>query len=220
MRLRLSAWSFGLNILYGLAAIFLLAPHFACAQKVKKPVESDLAVEGGGSFGNWRIFAYAEDRQLDTFGFEYDRHSWGGFLTARVDYVAELLPVVLLNEPAKYKNDSTALTTARQIKYGADASPIGVRLLWRRNKAFKPYLISKGGVAYFKDRILSPQDTHMQFSAEFGGGFEQRITPRLGFRAGINEFHFSNGDIAPNPGIDFMYVCGQLSYRLGKLPRQ
>jgi len=183
----------------------------------KKPVESELAVEGGGCFGNWHIFAYAEDRQINTFGMEYDRHSWGGFLTARVDYVAEIVPVVLLNEPAKYAYDSDPLTTARQVKYGADISPIGVRLLWRRDAAFKPFLISQGGVAYFKDRILSPGDTHLQFTAQFGGGFEQRIAPRVGFRAGLSEFHISNGNIAAsNPGIDFMYVYGQLSYRLGK----
>jgi hypothetical protein len=207
--------------LIAVAAAFLLPPQFALSQQAtpptKKPIESDLAVEGAGCFGNWHIFAFAEDRQINTFGMEYDRHSWGGLATGRVDYVAEILPVVLLGEPAKYKYDSTPLTTARQTKYGADISPIGVRILWRRNQAFKPFLIAKGGVAYFKDRILSPGDTHLQFSAQFGGGFAQRLTNRIDFRASVNEFHFSNGNIsASNPGVDFMYVQGQLSYRLGK----
>jgi hypothetical protein len=207
--------------LFVLAAVCLLASQIAYSQDKapggKKPIESDLAVEGAGCFGNWHIFAFAEDRQINTFGLEYDRHSWGGLATGRVDYVAEVLPLVLLGEPAKYAYNSMALTTARQTKYGADISPIGVRILWRRNQAFKPFVIAKGGVAYFKDRILSPGDTHLQFTAQFGGGFAQRLTSRIDFRASINEYHFSNGNIsASNPGVDFMYVQGQLSYRLGK----
>lgn len=198
----------------------VVAPQLAHAQTVpdaKGPVASELAVESGRSFGNYRLFAYAQNRRVYTTGLEYDRHSWGSVLTARVDYVAEVLPVVLLVEPAKYAYDSTALTTARQLKYGADVSPIGVRLLWRRNKAFKPYLISKGGVAYFQDRILSPGDTHLQFIAQFGGGVEQTLTRRLELRAGFNEFHISNGNISTsNPGADFMYVYSGLSYRFGR----
>jgi hypothetical protein len=204
---------------FGLATICQLAPALAHAQQTEsanKPAKNELAVEGGGSFGNWQIFAYAEDRQVSTYGLEYDHLLWGRVLGTQVDYTAELLPVVLLSEPAEYKSDSTALTTARQLKYGADASPAGFRLLWRQGKAFEPYFGAKGGVAYFKERILSPQDTHLQFTAQFGFGFEHRFTQRMAFRAGFSEFHISNGDIARNPGVDLMYVNGQLSFRLGR----
>ncbi|HEV2483985.1 MAG TPA: acyloxyacyl hydrolase [Terracidiphilus sp.] len=194
-----------------------LQPAHAQTNPVKAFPESEIAIEGGGSFGNYHLFAYAEDRRVYTSGIEYDRHSWGGFLNARVDYVAEILPVVLLSEPAQYKYDSTALTTAHQLKYGADISPIGVRLLWRRNNAFKPYLISKGGVAYFKERVMSPGDTHLQFVAQFGGGMEQTLARRLELRAGISEFHISNGNIsASNPGVDLIYVYSALSYKFGR----
>jgi hypothetical protein len=196
------------------------APAFAHAQEAeksaKKPAKNELAVEGGGSFGNWRVFAYAEDRQVSTYGLEYDHLLWGRILKTQVDYTAELLPVVLLSEPAAYKIDSTALTKARQMKYGADASPAGFRLQWRQGTGFEPYFYAKGGVAYFKERILSPQDTHLQFTAQFGVGFEHRLTRRMAIRAGFSEFHISNGDITRNPGVDLMYVNGQLSFRLGK----
>ena len=182
----------------------------------KRPVESQIVAEGGSSVGNIHVFAFADDRRIAPFGVEYDRHSWGSFLTARVDYVAEVLPVVLLNEPARYGADSIALTTDRQVKYGFGFSPAGVRLLWRRDAAFRPYLIGKGGFLIFPDPVLSPLDGHLSFSAQFGGGVEETLTQRLSLRLGYSDFHFSNGGIATrNPGIDFMYFNAGLVYRLG-----
>lgn len=171
------------------------------ADHAKRPVESQVVVEGGSSVGNIHVFAFADDRRIAPLGIEYDRHSWGSFLTARVDYVAEVLPVVLLNEPAQYGADSIALTTARQVKYGFGFSPVGVRLLWRRHAAFRLYLMGKGGMLIFPDPVLSPLDGHLSFSAQFGGGVEETLTRRLSLRLGYSDFHFSNGGIATrNPG--------------------
>lgn len=182
----------------------------------KLPVESQIVAEGGSSVGNIHVFAFASDRRIAPLGLEYDRHSWGSFLTARVDYVAEVLPVVLLNEPAQYGADSIALTTARQVKYGFGFSPAGVRLLWRRHAALRPYLIGKGGLLFFPDPVLSPLDGHLSFSAQFGGGVEETLTRRISLRLGYSDFHFSNGGIATrNPGIDFMYFNAGLCFRLG-----
>lgn len=202
--------------------VFLLSDPPQARSQVASPTgktttESEIALVGGGSFGNIHLFAYAEDRRINPIGFEYDRNCWGKLLAARVDYVGEILPVVLLNEPAEYGPDSRALTMARQVQYGAGISPIGVRLLWRKNKALQPYLIGKGGILYFENRVLSPLATRLNFSAQFGGGVEERFTSRLALRLGYSDFHFSNGDIvARNPGIDMMYVNAGLSYRLDR----
>jgi hypothetical protein len=186
------------------------------AASEKPPLESQIVIEGGSSVGNIHVFAFADDRRIAPLGIEYDRHSWGSFLTARVDYVAEVLPVVLLNEPAVYGADSIALTKARQVKYGFGFSPVGVRLLWRRNAALRPYLIGKGGMLIFPDPVLSPLDGHLSFSAQFGGGVEETLTRRVSLRLGYSDFHFSNGGIATrNPGIDLMYFNAGLIYRLG-----
>ncbi len=186
------------------------------AMHEKPPVESQIVAEGGSSVGNIHVFAFADDRRIAPFGVEYDRHSWGSFLTARVDYVGEVLPVVLLNEPAKYGADSIALSTARQVKYGFGFSPVGVRLLWRRNAALRPYLMGKGGLLFFPDPVLSPLDGHLSFSAQFGGGVEETLTRRVSLRLGYSDFHMSNGGIATrNPGIDFMYFNAGLCFRLG-----
>jgi hypothetical protein len=196
----------------------LQAQNIAASGKL--PAESQIVVEGGSSVGNIHVFAYADDRRIAPIGIEYDRHSWGSLLAARVDYVGEVLPVVLMNEPAHYGADSVALTTARQVKYGFGFSPVGVRLLWRRDSAFRPYLIGKGGLRFFPDPVLSPLDGHLNFSAQFGGGVEETLTQRVSLRLGYSDFHFSNGGIATrNPGIDFMYFNAGLIYRLGSHSR-
>lgn len=183
----------------------------------RSPVESEVLIEGGNSVGNIHVFAFADGRRINPLGIEYDRHCWGGIFGARVDYVAELLPVVLLNEPAQYGADSKALTTARQTRYGAGISPIGVRLLWRRNQMVKPYLIGKGGLLWFDDRVLSTNATQLNFSAQFGAGVETTLPSRLELRLGYSDFHFSNGDTSPrNPGIDFMYLNAGLGWHLGR----
>jgi len=178
--------------------------------------QSEIAIEGGSSVGNIHVFAYAEGRRINPFGIEYDRHSWGGLLGARVDYVAEFLPVVLLTEPAIYGADSRALTTARKTHYGVGFSPIGVRMLWRRNSKLKPYLMGKGGILHFHTHVLSPQSSKLNFSAEFGGGLQAGLTSRMDLRLGYTDFHISNGDISEhNPGIDFMYLNAGLVFRFG-----
>jgi hypothetical protein len=199
----------------------LTAAQAVVAQEIpvgaRAPVERELVLEGATSVGNIHLFAYATDRRINPFGIEYDRHSWGGLLGARVDYVTELLPMVLLNEPAKYDVSSRALTTARQTQYGFGYSPVGVRLLWRRKRRFKPYLIGKGGILYFENRVLSPKATRLNFSAQFGVGVEERLSRRFDLRLGYSDFHFSNGDIAAkNPGIDFMSINAQLGFRFGR----
>ena len=209
-----------LRFLLFLVAVALSGQFTSSAQTIggreKRPAESQMVWEGGSSVGNIHVFAFAADRRIAPMGVEYDRHSFGGFLGARVDYVAEVLPVILLNEPARYGADSIALTTERQVKYGFGFSPAGVRLLWRRDKSLRPYLIGKGGMLFFPDPVISPLDGHLSFSAQFGGGLEETITRRWSVRLGYTDFHFSNGGIATrNPGIDFMYLNAGLCYRLG-----
>jgi hypothetical protein len=206
-----SAWSL-VMVLAG-AAYLLCLPIRAKAQE-RGEAKNEVQLESGDSVGNFHLFAYAENRRLHYIGIEYDRHAFGRLFGAQFDYVTELMPVILVNEPAAYGPDSRALTTARQEKYGVGYCPMGLRLLWRKPGQWRPYWMGKGGILYFKDRILSSQGTHMNFSAEFSIGVEKRLTSRMGFRAGFSDFHFSNGNIArKNPGIDFMYFNGGVNYR-------
>lgn len=119
--------------------------------------------------------------------------------------------------PAKYGADGHPLTSERQWQYGAGVSPIGFRMIWRRRGGFQLYGIAKGDIFYFHNRVLSTQSTHLQFGSDIGLGVEKAVNARLGFRAGFTDFHVSNGNIGRrNPGIDFMYFTGGVSWRLGK----
>jgi hypothetical protein len=199
------------------ALVFLWASSATSQTTPIQPVQSEFQIVGGFSVGNIHLFGYSDNRQIYPFGVEYDRRVRGSLAGLRLDYVAELLPVVLLNEPAQYKVDGTALTTARQIQYGAGFTPIGARILWRKPGQLQPYLIGKGGILYFRNRVLSTEGTHLQFSAEFGAGVEKAISNRIGFRVAYNDFHFSNGDIGRhNPGIDLMEMQAGLTLRLSR----
>ena len=215
-----------LSSLLILAAFCLIAPQRARSQDAvtpvetkkpaRQPVESELIVEGEGSFGHYRIFASADSSKLYEGGVEYDRHSWGYFLKARMDYVAEVLPAVLLSQPIKADTWGDQLAPPKQELYGVGFSPIGFRMLWRSNKSIKPYFIFKGGMFIFDKKALSPDAAYENFSFQVGIGIQARLTRRLDLRAGYADIHFSNAFMVPiNPGLDVMSFNSGLSYHFG-----
>ena len=216
-----------LNSLLVIAALCLLAPQWARSQDsatpvetktpARQPVESELIVEGNGSFGHYRLLASEAESKLYEGGVEYDRHSWGYFLKARMDYVAELLPVVILSQPVNADTWGDPLTQAKQTVPGVGFSPIGFRMTWWSNKPVKPYFISKGGMLIFDKKALSPHAAYENFSFQVGIGIQASLTRRLDLRAGYSDIHFSNAFVVPsNPGIDVMSCNAGLSYHLGR----
>jgi hypothetical protein len=210
------------NCLFLLAAFCLFAPQTAHSQETvppaKSPVESELIVEGLASYGHYKIFASGSGCKLYTGGVEYDRHSWGSFLKARVDYVAEVLPLVLLDAPVTQDIWGTPTSPNRHVVPGVGFSPIGFRMLWRNHKAVKPYLTAKGGVLAFPQKVLSQKATYVNFSLQSAMGVQTRLTDRLDLRLGLfSDFHFSNAFIVPvNPGLDVMNANLGLSYHFGQ----
>jgi hypothetical protein len=220
----------------GVGALFLVAPRLAFAQNAnpprdmlvlplvsasdhpsKPPAESEITVEGLVSYGNYHIFASGENCKIYDAGIEYDRHSWGHFLKARVDYVAEVLPMVLLNQPTVMNIWGSTLSQSRKTVPGVDISPIGIRWLWRDGKRIKPYLMAKGGVLVFAQKPLSSQTTYENLSLQSATGLEVRLNDRFDLRLGLfGDFHFSDGFIVPvNPGLDVMNATMGLTYHLG-----
>jgi hypothetical protein len=187
-------------------------------QPPQKP-ESEIIIEGMASYGNYRIFASGTDCKLYTSGIEYDRHIWGYFIGARMDYVAEFLPLVLLNEPAKADIWGNPQSLNRQIVPGIGISPIGLRMMWRSNKSLKPYFTVKGGMLGFTKKAISSQATYENFSLQQGFGLQVRLNPRYDLRLGLfNDFHFSNAFMVPvNPGLDVMNANLGLSIHLGNV---
>jgi hypothetical protein len=176
-----------------------------------EPIESELIVEALYSYGNYKIFASGWDMKLFTAGVEYDRHSWGYFLKARVDYVAEFLPFVLLDKPVNvdiwgYPVPYPKGKYNREYVPGVGISPIGFRMMWRDKRVIKPYLEAKGGMLLFTQKAPSSESSYLNFSLQSATGVQVKMNERWGLRLGLfSDFHFSDAFIVPvNPGLDVM----------------
>lgn len=187
----------------------------AAIQGDKPPAESELIYETLNSFGHYHIFAYSWWSYLNLAGVEYDRHSWGRLIGADMDYVAEVLPVVILRQPAKTDVFGDPLTTAHKTVEGFGVSPIGLRMIWRNGKRWKPYYLIKAGMVGFDKKSLSEYASYEDFTLQQSIGMQFRLNDRWDIRTGISDFHFSNAFLVPNnPGIDEMSYNAGLSLHL------
>ncbi len=186
----------------------------------KRPMKQEIILEGMMSYGNYKIFASGYDEKVYTGGVEYDRHSWGRFLGSEMDYVAEILPFVLLDKPLKtnqFGSPSYPVNVNKAIREyvpGLGISPIGFRWQWRSAKKIRPFLEAKGGVLAFTKKVPATQATYVNFSLESATGIQVMMNPKWGLRLGVfGDFHFSNAFIVPsNPGLDVMNANLGLSY--------
>jgi hypothetical protein len=183
------------------------------SDSTKTPPESELAIEGLNSFGHYHVFAFSWWTYLHVAGVEYDRNSWGRFIGARMDYVAEILPVAIIQQPSKTDAWGDPLSTSHTTVAGLGISPIGLRMLWRDGKKWKPYYTIKGGMIGFTQKALSKDASYQNFSLQQSVGIQFRVSGRWDFRAGVADFHFSNAFMVPsNPGIDEMAYTGAITY--------
>src|SRR5580698_354549 len=187
-------------------------------ERRKNRPEQEVIFEGLVSYGNYRIFASGYDEKLYTAGVEYDRHSWGSFLGAQVDYVAEILPFILLNKPRGTDIWGNPVPfnqrNIRQLVPGVGITPIGFRMQWRSSKAIRPFLEAKGGIIGFTKKVPSTEASYENFSLQTSTGVQVRLNDRWGVRLGLfGDFHFSNGFVVPvDPGLDVMNASVGVSY--------
>jgi hypothetical protein len=187
------------------------------ATSQKKPVEREVTVEGLASYGNYRIFASATNSRVYFFGVEYARHCWGHLLGAQVDYVAEIEPIVILTQPDSIDLWGITTNLNRKTVPGAAVLPIGLRFLWRDKRAIKPYLMAKGGIIGFTQKVPAEQSTYENFTLQSSTGLQVRMNSRFDLRLGLfGDFHYSNGFITPvNPGLDVMNASIGVTYHIG-----
>lgn len=177
--------------------------------------ESEIAFEDESSFGHWHIFAGSWWSYFHVAGIEYDRHTWGTFLGARMDYVGEILPITILRQPSLEDEYGDPLSARRTTVPGLALTPIGLRMLWRDGKVLKPWFTVKGGVVGFTQKALSPDGAYLNFTLQEALGLEIPVSHAWEIRPGVADFHFSDGRQVPsNPGIDEMMYYIALSYHL------
>jgi hypothetical protein len=171
--------------------------------------------------GDYRVFSATVRCNAWTVGLEYDRHSWGHLLKSQVDYVVEVIPVLLLSEPAISDFWGNAKSPNQKLLPGVSISPFGFRFRWRSNKTIKPYLVGKLGTAVFTQKALSPNASYANFNVQAAFGVQWKLTDRVDLRIDPFEFfHVSNGYLAAsNPGMDELATKVGITYHLGKQER-
>ena len=149
-------------------------------------------------------------------GVEYDRHSsdadcsfMGRFwkavpdlLHARLSYVFEALPLVLIRQPVVTDIYGDALTPARKWNPGIEIAPLGLRWQWRDRKAIRPYWVLKLGESVFLEKALAIDASYENFMINSGVGFQAKIHPKTDFRLGYAFQHLSNAYTNADPGLD------------------
>jgi hypothetical protein len=185
---------------------------------VKEPVESEISVMGMIPDGDYRLFSATVRCNAWTVAVEYDRHNLGHLLKSQADWVVEVIPVLLLNEPAKSNFWGSAISPNQHWVPGISISPIGFRFRWRSNAAIKPYVIGKLGAAVFTQKVLSPSASYANFNVQAAFGIQFIVTERVDLRVEPFEFfHVSNGYLAAsNPGMDELATRIGFTYNLGK----
>jgi Lipid A 3-O-deacylase (PagL) len=179
--------------------------------------QSELVYEGMASYGNYRLFGAAENAKLYSAGVEYDRELWPRFLRARVDYVSEILPVLLLSQPVRTDFWGDTLSSDRKIVPGMGISPLGFRLLWRDGRRWMPYFETKGSVLGFTQKALSSDATYENWSFHLTGGIKLKLHGHYDLRLGmLSDMHFSNAFVVrSNPALDVMNANVGIVYHLG-----
>jgi opacity protein-like surface antigen len=216
-RLKFGAVCLVLALSFGIAPIV----RGQSAPEAIHVVDQEFAAVGGGSVGSLHIYGYADDCQVQFAGFQYVRHSFGHIGPVRVDYMSEVIPQLRLREPAAYDQYNNPATKAERTIDGWDVVPAGARLFLFPKARLNPYFVGAGGVAYFRSPILSPEGTKLNFSAEFGMGFQYEASERLGIRVGYSAFHLSNGDTGQhNPALDNNFIYGGVAYRFKSLKQK
>lgn len=185
------------------------------------PVQSELAVMGMIPDGDYRLISATVRCNAWTVSVEYDHPFPRTFLKARADYATEVIPLVLLSEPAVSDFWGNAESPNQQIVPGLSILPIGFRFLWRGNRAVKPYMVGKLGAIFFTRKALSPAASYANFNVQAAFGLQMRLTQRMDLRVEPFEFfHVSNGYLAAsNPGMDELATRFGLAFHLRKKDR-
>jgi hypothetical protein len=172
--------------------------------------KGEIAVMGMIPDGDYRLFGATVRCHAWTIGAEYDRRI-GHILWARFDYVAEVIPLLILSQPKYADFWGGGLTPQQELVPGLSITPIGMRFLYRDGKKIRPFFMGKLGAAAFTKKALSPDATYANFNIQASFGVQYALNNRYDLRVEpFQFFHISNGYLAPsNPGMD------QIGWKIG-----
>lgn len=123
-----------------------------------------------------------------------------------VKWVAEVVPVALLNEPGGYyffANQKPLRFRPGATTYAGGVTPLGLQLNFRNGRRLQPYVDAHAGMLYFTRQEPVPNSSQFNFTFNFGAGAQLFTGRRGSLLVGYKYHHISNHNTAPeNPGID------------------
>jgi len=122
-----------------------------------------------------------------------------------VKYVAEVVPVALLNEPGEYYVGANQMLSYRPgaTTYAGGLTPLGLQLNLRNGRRLQPFFDAHGGMLYFTRQEPVPNSSQFNFTFNFGAGVQVFAGKRSSLLVGYKYHHISNDNTAPqNPGVD------------------
>ncbi|MFP5234182.1 MAG: acyloxyacyl hydrolase [Acidobacteriota bacterium] len=186
----------------------------------------ELFFEGYVATDTFKFGAGEVSSSIDYAGVEYDRHSsdthctfmgrvWKtlpDLLHARVSYVFEALPLVLIRQPVVTDIYGDALTPARKLNPGIEIAPLGFRWQWRDRKAIRPYWVVKLGESVFLEKALAIDASYENFMINSAAGIQARINHKADLRLGYAFQHVSNAYSNADPGLDTLGISFGIVY--------
>ena len=186
------------------------------------PPGNEFAIWGGYSVGNAQLIGITTNRQLGEFALRYGRTLFDKPRIA-LQYTLDVIPVETVRQYTFTECMPTPTTTAfcmngRETVYGGGVNPIGLKLNFRREHRFQPFIASTAGfVASVRPVPVDvPGGTQFNFTFDFQAGVDWFNSSRdRAWRFGYKYQHISNAyrhDF--NPGVDFHFIF--LSYSFFK----
>jgi hypothetical protein len=186
------------------------------------PPGNEFAVWGGYSVGNAEMIGIETNRQLGELAVRYGRTLFDKPQIA-LQYTLDVIPVETVRQYSysvcmPTPNQIAYCTNGRETVYGGGVNPIGLKLNFRREHRFQPFIASTAGfVASVRPVPVDvPGGTQFNFTFDFQAGVDLFNSSRnRAWRFGYKYQHISNAyrhDF--NPGVDFQFIF--LSYSFFK----
>ena len=110
-----------------------------------------------------------------------------------MDYVAEILPVVILRQPSTTDVFGDPLAPGHETVAGLrNFTHRRAHDVERRQGLEAFFFIAKGGMIGFTQKALSKYASYENFTLQQSTGIQFRLNRRWDARVGVSDFHFSN----------------------------
>jgi len=198
--------------LFVLGLLFMLcfSPR-AEAQNPLYPPGNEFGVWGGYSVGNAHAIGITSDRQIGLLGFRYGRTLYDKPSTS-LQYTLDVIPLEIVTQPTYVPCGTPSrlgfiCTSGRETVYGGGINPVGLKMNFRRQHKFQPFIASTAGFVASVRPVpvdVMPLGTQFNFTFDFQAGLEVFNRSRQrSWKLGYRFQHISNAyRHTYNPGVD------------------